>query len=122
MRPYHGAVNDELLKIGVGGKGFVHPLPDAAITPAGVSLVDGVPLPVRLGQKPPLGTAAADPDDGFNETPTAGGDAEVNTGAGFQKLRDLFPLFVSQVSVSHATSIPITHQFRDQVVVTKQVC
>jgi hypothetical protein len=50
-----------------------------------------------------------------------GRDAEVNAGAGFQKLRDLFPLFICQVSGSHAASISATHQFRNQLIESEKI-
>jgi hypothetical protein len=49
------------------GKVRQHPFPDARIRPARKTLVDAIPVTIRLRQKTPLGTTAIDPDGGFDK-------------------------------------------------------
>jgi hypothetical protein len=63
----HRAINDEVFHVRFIGEVLMHSFPNTLFTPAGEPLVDAVPLTVLGRQQSPLGTASANPYDGFNE-------------------------------------------------------
>jgi len=63
----HGRVNQEMFHVRVGGKRLVQLLEDALATPAGESLIDGVPVAILRRQESPLCAATSYPQDGFEE-------------------------------------------------------
>jgi len=46
---------------------LMHIFPYSVVAPTGKAFVDAVPLAEFLGKQPPLGSAAQDPQDGFDE-------------------------------------------------------
>ena len=69
MGPHHGAVDDEVFHIRVGGEMLMQQFPDTPVGPAGKPFVDAVPIPILGWEEPPLGPGAVHPEDGFYETP-----------------------------------------------------
>lgn len=47
----------------------MHIFPYLVVAPTGKALVDVVPVAVFFGKQSPLGSAAQDPQDGFDEQP-----------------------------------------------------
>jgi len=70
MGSYDGAVQQDILPIRVSGKMLMHIFPYLVVAPAGKALVDAVPVAVFFGKQAPLGSAAQDPQDGFDEQST----------------------------------------------------
>jgi hypothetical protein len=69
MGSYDGAVQQDMLHIRVIGKMVMHLFPYSVVAPTGKALVDAVPVTVFFGKQSPLGPAAQDPQDGFDEQP-----------------------------------------------------
>jgi len=67
MCPNDGAIQDQVLHIGVIGKMLMHVFPDPVIAPACKALVDTIPVAVLFWQQTPLGSAAGDPQHAFQE-------------------------------------------------------
>ncbi len=67
MGAHNGAVQHDIFHIRVEGKVLMHFISDAMLTPTGKALVDRVPVPVALGQEPPLRAAARDPQHSLDK-------------------------------------------------------
>ncbi len=67
MCTHNCAIDQAIFYIWLVGKVRQHPFPDARIRPARKTLVDAIPVTVRLRQKTLLGTTAIDPDSGFDK-------------------------------------------------------
>ena len=87
-----GTVDDQVFHIWVISEMDMHILPNVMVTPACKSLIDAVPRPIFLWQKPPLGTSAVDPKHGFNKTPAVGAFADIDTRMRAQKGEYFEPL------------------------------
>jgi hypothetical protein len=96
LSAYYGAINDDVFHIGVMDKILMHSFPNTLITPAGKAFIDTVPGAVILREQSPLGTAAGDPQDGFNEASAMDFLSDVHLWARAQEFEDLRPLIVSQ--------------------------
>ncbi len=81
----HAAVQDQVLHVRVIDEMLMHVFPDVVFAPAGKTLVDAVPLAILLRQQAPLGSAARDPQHGFQEKPTLGFLAGIGSGMALQK-------------------------------------
>jgi hypothetical protein len=60
-------VNEQVLQIGVTGKGLMQLLEDALPTPTRESFIDCVPVTILGRQESPLCAAAGNPQDGFEK-------------------------------------------------------
>ena len=67
MRPNDGAIQDQVLHVGVIGKMLMHIFPNPMIAPARKALVDTIPVAVLFRKQAPLGSAAGDPQHSFQE-------------------------------------------------------
>lgn len=79
------AVQQDILHIRVIGKMLKHIFPDLMVAPTGKALVDTVPVAEFLGKQSPLGCAAQDPQDGFDEQPAFGINACISPRMVLQK-------------------------------------
>jgi hypothetical protein len=105
MGSNHRAVQQEVLHIGIIGKGVVHPLPDTFITPAEEAFIDTVPFAVRLRERPPLGARPGDPADACKETAAVLFLPNVYVRAGTQEVQHPRPLVGAELFCSHTSSI-----------------
>ena len=73
MSPHHGRIDEERLELVIlaGGYPLPQPLPEGARFPAAEVLVDGIPVPERLGPVAPRRAGACLVKDGFDEHPVA---------------------------------------------------
>ena len=62
-----GTVNDEVFRIRVIGQVVMQRRPNAPVAPAGVALIDGVPVAVFGGQETPGRAGAGNPEYAGNE-------------------------------------------------------
>jgi hypothetical protein len=65
--------------------------PNATRVPSGKALVDTIPIAIGRWQQAPLGTAARDPEEGFEKAPNFVFVANVDAGTGFEKAIDFLP-------------------------------
>jgi hypothetical protein len=84
-----GTVNEQVFHIWVIHEMLMHLFPDFVVAPARESLVDAVPVAVRIWQQSPLSTAPGDPQHAFDETTTVGFFANIDMSTGAQKLEYL---------------------------------
>jgi hypothetical protein len=77
-----GAIEDQVLQVGVMSKVLVHPFPDAFLAPAGEPFVHRVPIAIGFWQQPPLGAAAGHPENSFNKATALCRSAYVDLRAG----------------------------------------
>lgn len=99
MGPDRAAIEDQVLHIRVIGKMVMHIFPDLVVTPAGKALVDAVPGTIFLRQQAPLGAATRDPEHGFQEKPTVGFLACIDSGMALQEGVNLAPFTFSKGNV-----------------------
>ena len=79
------AVQQNILHIRVIGEMLKHIFPDLMLAPTGKALVDAVPVAEFLGKQSPLGSAAQNPQDGFDEQPAFSINASISPGMALQK-------------------------------------
>ena len=89
----YGAVDDEVLHVGVIDERLMHSFPYPALTPAGEPLVDAVPIAIGGWEQPPLRAGAHNPQHALNETLAIGLLSNVPTGLAAKKRTYLWPLF-----------------------------
>jgi hypothetical protein len=105
MGPNYRAVQQEVFHIGIIGKGVVHPLPDAFLTPAEEAFIHGVPLAVLLRERPPLGARPGDPQDARKETAAVLFLPNVHVRTGTQEVQHSRPLVWAELFCSHTSNI-----------------
>ena len=93
MGPDYGAVDDEVLHVGVIDEMLVHTLPYAAFTPSGEPFVDAVPVAVLGWKRPPLCAGSDNPQDRLDEPLTFGFLSDVHVRLATKELKYLWPLF-----------------------------
>ena len=93
MGPHYGAVDDEVLHVGVIDKILMHTFPYPTIAPSGEPFVDAVPIAIFGWEHPPLRTSPSNPQDGLDETLAIGFLSDVQIGLATKKLQHLWPLF-----------------------------
>ena len=89
----YGAVDDEVLHVGLIDEMLMHTFPYPAITPAGEPLVDAVPIAIGGWEHPPLRTGARHPQHALDETLAIGLLSNVQSGLAAKKRTYLCPLF-----------------------------
>jgi hypothetical protein len=85
MDPDHAAVQDQVLHVNIIDEMLMHIFPDVVFAPASKTFVDAVPPAILLRQQAPLGTAARNPQHGFQEKATLGFLAGIGSGMSPQK-------------------------------------
>lgn len=88
MRPNNGTIHYQALHIRVIGEVLVHSLPYFSVAPAGIALVDAIPVAIFGWQLAPLRSSAQEPVDALNETTAIGFFPGVYVGTLVQKLID----------------------------------
>jgi hypothetical protein len=96
MGPDHAAVQDQVLHIRIIDEVLMHIFPDVVFAPASKAFVDTVPPTILLRQQAPLGTAARNPQHGFQEKPTLGFLVGIGSGMALQKGVYLAPFSFSK--------------------------
>ena len=73
MRPHSGRIDEELLEPFITDtlEPLPEPLPQLALFPTAIAVVDGVPVAELIGQVPPRSPGARLVQDGFDEHPVA---------------------------------------------------
>lgn len=93
MRPHYGAVDDEVLHVGVIDKMLMRTFPYPMIAPSGEPFVDAVPIAIFGWEHPPLRTSPSNPQYGLDETLAMGLPSNVQVGLATKELKYLCPLF-----------------------------
>jgi len=96
MCPDCGAVQQEVLQVGIVGKGVVHPFPEAPFTPPEEPFVHRVPLAVLCRDRPPLGARPGDPQNACHKAAAILLAPNVYVRGGMQELKDTLPLMGGQ--------------------------
>jgi hypothetical protein len=107
MGPDHGAVQQKVFQVRIIGKGLLHPLPDALLTPAEKAFIHGVPSAILLRERPPLGTGPGYPQDPRKETAAVLLFPHIHTRTGAQKLNNAKPLIGVQLFCKHTSSLKV---------------
>ena len=96
MRANDGAVNEQVFEVWVSGTKLVQLLEDTSLSPAGKTLIDGIPVSIFFGQQSPLSTAARNPKDGRKEVSALPLCADMNLWARAQERQNLLPLLICE--------------------------
>ena len=85
----NSAVNDQVFRIRVIGQMVMQRRPDAPGAPAGIALIDGVPVAVFGRQETPGRAGTGNPEYAGNETAAMVFAADVEVGAAAEEGKDL---------------------------------
>ena len=97
MSTYDGAVEHQVLHIGILDEVLMHSLPNALVAPPGEAFVDAIPFLVVAREQTPLGPAAQDPEYSLDKPPTGFWVADAHLIAGQKQGKYLGPGRIADV-------------------------
>ena len=93
---HDGGVDDQVLKIRIGGHRLEHPAPDTLLAPSAEAAEDAVPVAERTGKVTPRRTGPDDPQHTFHEHPVVAPGRALLIGMTDDQTRHPLPLSVAQ--------------------------
>ena len=89
MGTHDSGVNNYAFHVDILDEVTMHPLPDTFVRPSHKSFVYSVPFAVLRRKESPLGAAACDPQNGFDESSAFGFVADVDIMAVSKEIKNL---------------------------------